>query len=86
MGAGIIEISHRSKEFDAVLNRCDELLKELAGIPDNYKILYVHGGAHIVKVHEFALRCLHYKSGKHRRSCAKIENSSHCLISSCIVS
>ena len=45
MGAGIIEISHRSKEFDAVLNRCDELLKELAGIPDNYKILYVHGGA-----------------------------------------
>ena len=34
MGAGIIEISHRSKEFDAVLNRCDELLKELAGIPD----------------------------------------------------
>lgn len=45
MGAGIIEISHRSKEFDSVLNRCDELLKELAGIPDNYKILYVHGGA-----------------------------------------
>jgi len=45
MGAGVIEISHRSDEFDAVLNRCDELLKELAGIPDNYKILYVHGGA-----------------------------------------
>lgn len=45
MGAGVIEISHRSKEFDAVLNRTDELLAKLAQIPDNYKILYVHGGA-----------------------------------------
>jgi phosphoserine aminotransferase len=45
MGAGVIEISHRSKEFDAIINRADELLTELAGIPDNYKILYVHGGA-----------------------------------------
>ncbi len=45
MGAGVIEISHRSKEFDAIINRADELLIELANIPDNYKILYVHGGA-----------------------------------------
>ena len=45
MGAGVIEISHRSKEFDAILNSCDSLLTELAGIPSNYKILYVHGGA-----------------------------------------
>lgn len=45
MGAGLIEISHRSKEFDAVINKADALLKELSGIPDNYKILYVHGGA-----------------------------------------
>jgi len=45
MGASVIEISHRSKEFDAIINRADELLIELADIPDNYKILYVHGGA-----------------------------------------
>ncbi len=45
MGASVIEISHRSKEFDEIINRTDELLAELAGIPDNYKILYVHGGA-----------------------------------------
>jgi len=45
MGAGLIEISHRSKEFDEVLDNCDSLLTELAGIPSNYKILYVHGGA-----------------------------------------
>lgn len=45
LGAGLIEISHRSKEFDAVINAADELLIELANIPANYKILYVHGGA-----------------------------------------
>jgi len=45
MGAGLIEISHRSKEFDAVINGTDELFRELSGIPDNYRILYVHGGA-----------------------------------------
>src|SRR5690606_26158687 len=45
MGAGLIEISHRSKEFDAVINGADELFRELSGIPDNYRILYVHGGA-----------------------------------------
>lgn len=45
MGASIIEISHRSPEFDAVLNRTDELFRELSGLPENYEILYVHGGA-----------------------------------------
>ena len=45
MGAGVIEISHRSKEFDEIIDGCDSLLTELAGIPSNYKILYVHGGA-----------------------------------------
>ncbi|MDO8271646.1 MAG: 3-phosphoserine/phosphohydroxythreonine transaminase [Gammaproteobacteria bacterium] len=45
MGAGLIEISHRCKEFDAVIDKTDALFKELSGIPDNYKILYVHGGA-----------------------------------------
>ena len=45
LGASVIEISHRSGEFDDIIKRCDALLTELAGIPDNYKILYVHGGA-----------------------------------------
>ena len=45
LGASVIEISHRSKEFDEILCKTDALLTELAGIPDNYKILYVHGGA-----------------------------------------
>ena len=45
MGVSLIEISHRSKEFEAVINNCDELIRELAQLPDNYKILYTHGGA-----------------------------------------
>jgi phosphoserine aminotransferase len=45
MGASLIEISHRSKEFDAVIDRCDALVREVGHVPDNYKILYTHGGA-----------------------------------------
>ncbi len=45
MGASVIEISHRSKEFNAIVDRCDELIRELSSLPENYKILYVHGGA-----------------------------------------
>lgn len=45
LGASIIEISHRSSEFGDIINTTDALLTELAGIPDNYRILYVHGGA-----------------------------------------
>lgn len=45
MGVSIIEISHRSKEFEAVLDRCDALVREIADLPSNYQILYTHGGA-----------------------------------------
>ncbi len=45
MGVSIIEISHRSKEFDAVIDRCDELVREIGKLPSNYRILYTHGGA-----------------------------------------
>jgi phosphoserine aminotransferase len=45
MGSSIIEISHRSKEFDDLLCETDELFKELVSLPANYRILYCHGGA-----------------------------------------
>ncbi|MBF0237385.1 MAG: 3-phosphoserine/phosphohydroxythreonine transaminase [SAR324 cluster bacterium] len=45
MGASVIEISHRSKEFEALLAETDTLFKELTSLPENYRILYVHGGA-----------------------------------------
>ncbi len=45
MGVSIIEISHRAKEFVDVLEAAKALFKKLAGVPDNYRILFVHGGA-----------------------------------------
>jgi phosphoserine aminotransferase len=45
MGVSLIEISHRSKEFKAVIEGAQALFRELTGLPDNYQILFVHGGA-----------------------------------------
>jgi len=45
LGMSIIEVSHRSAEFEALLTETDNLLRELAGLPDNFDILYVHGSA-----------------------------------------
>ena len=45
MGVSVIEISHRSKEFQAIVEETQALFRELSGVPDNYKILFVHGGA-----------------------------------------
>ncbi|WP_163336718.1 3-phosphoserine/phosphohydroxythreonine transaminase [Desulfopila sp. IMCC35008] len=44
-GIGLIEISHRSKEFMAVIEEAESLLRELMEIPDNYKVLFLQGGA-----------------------------------------
>ncbi|MEN8198701.1 MAG: 3-phosphoserine/phosphohydroxythreonine transaminase [Thermodesulfobacteriota bacterium] len=44
-GMGLIEMSHRSKEFMAVAENCENLLRELMEIPDNYKVLFLQGGA-----------------------------------------
>ncbi len=44
-GIGLIEISHRSKEFMAVTDEAETNLRELMQIPDNYKVLFLQGGA-----------------------------------------
>lgn len=44
-GIGLIEISHRSKQFMAVIEEAEQLLRELMGIPGNYKVLFLQGGA-----------------------------------------
>ncbi len=44
-GIGLIEISHRSKEFLAVTEEAEANLRELMQIPDNYKVLFLQGGA-----------------------------------------
>lgn len=44
-GIGLIEMSHRSKEFMEVAENAESLLRELMAIPDNYKVLFLQGGA-----------------------------------------
>jgi len=44
-GMSVMEISHRSKEFIAVAERCEANLRKLLGIPDNYSVLWIQGGA-----------------------------------------
>lgn len=44
-GIGPMELSHREPEFDGIIYRCEELLRELLNIPDNYRVLYMTGGA-----------------------------------------
>ncbi len=44
-GLSILEISHRSKEFVAVMEGARALAKELMGLGDNYEVLYMQGGA-----------------------------------------
>src|SRR3989304_6126249 len=45
VGMSVMEISHRSKTFEDILARAMADMRELAGIPDNYKILFLQGGA-----------------------------------------
>ena len=45
MGMGIMEMSHRSKEFMAVAQAAETNLRALLQIPDNYKVLFMQGGA-----------------------------------------
>lgn len=44
LGASVIEISHRSKEFDAVVDQAIALFRELTSLPENYSVLFMHGG------------------------------------------
>jgi phosphoserine aminotransferase len=44
-GASILEISHRSKTFDRIINQAEANLRTLLGIPDNYRVLFLQGGA-----------------------------------------
>ncbi|MBK6831433.1 MAG: 3-phosphoserine/phosphohydroxythreonine transaminase [Flavobacteriales bacterium] len=44
-GLSILEISHRSKPFEAVMAKAQSLVKELLGAPDNYQVVFLGGGA-----------------------------------------
>ena len=45
-GQSVMEMSHRGKDYEAIHNECKSLLVEVMGIPNNYEILFLQGGAH----------------------------------------
>lgn len=44
-GMSVMELSHRSAEFDAIIKGAEQTLRDLMAIPDNYKVLFLQGGA-----------------------------------------
>jgi phosphoserine aminotransferase len=45
VGMSVLEISHRSKPFDEVIQGCEADIRKLAAVPDNYHVLFLQGGA-----------------------------------------
>ncbi|BCJ99473.1 3-phosphoserine/phosphohydroxythreonine transaminase [Anaerocolumna chitinilytica] len=44
-GMSVMEMSHRSKAYETIINEAEADLRELMNIPDNYKVLFLQGGA-----------------------------------------
>ncbi|MBE6791971.1 MAG: 3-phosphoserine/phosphohydroxythreonine transaminase [Ruminococcaceae bacterium] len=58
-GQSVMEMSHRSKEYDAIIKETEALLREVMNIPDNYKVLFLQGGAST----QFAMMPLNLMNG-----------------------
>jgi phosphoserine aminotransferase len=56
-GMSVMEISHRSKEFESIVTQAQTDLRKLLGIPANYKILFLQGGASL----QFAMLPMNFR-------------------------
>ncbi len=45
IGLSVMEISHRSKDFDAIINSAKDKMRKLYEVPENYEIMFLQGGA-----------------------------------------
>ena len=46
-GMSVMEMSHRSSDFESILHEAEADLRDLMNIPDNYKVLFIQGGGHV---------------------------------------
>ena len=58
-GMSVMEISHRSALFDEVLTAAESGIRELLVVPDNYRVLFLQGGA----AFQFSMVPLNFLSG-----------------------
>src|SRR5512143_1448233 len=59
-GMSVMEMSHRGKEYMGIHAQAEADLRELMGIPKNYKVLFLQGGAHL----QFSMIPLNLMRGK----------------------
>ncbi len=59
-GMSVMELSHRSSLFEEIIQAAESLLRELMAIPDNYKVLFLQGGASL----QFTMVPLNLAQGK----------------------
>jgi len=59
-GQSVMEMSHRSKDFKPIIENAEALLRELMGIPANYRVLFLQGGASL----QFSMIPLNLAAGK----------------------
>lgn len=78
MGVSVIEISHRAKEFVAILEEAQALFRELTGLPENYKILFIHGGARM----QFSALPLNLAGRKPGKKCLYFETGNFAKLAS----
>ena len=50
VGSSVLEISHRSKDFDTILEDADTRLRRVMSIPDDYEVLFLQGGGALQNV------------------------------------
>ena len=44
-GMSVMEMSHRSPDYEVIIKDAEKLLRQIMSIPDNYKVLFLQGGA-----------------------------------------
>ena len=59
-GQSVMEMSHRSKVYDKIIKDAEQDLRDLLNIPDNYKVLFLQGGAHL----QFAMVPMNFMKNK----------------------
>ena len=70
LGVSVIEVSHRAKQFEKVLVDAQNRFRQLTNLPDNYKILFVHGGARM----QFAALPLNLADRSPSKKCLYVES------------
>jgi phosphoserine aminotransferase len=68
VGLSILEISHRSPEFEKIMKETELLIRELLGVPDDYSVLFLQGGASM----QFCMIPMNFLQGS-RKSAAYLD-------------